>query len=75
MQCPVFQYEIPTYTSDMEFTLKYIKSVIDKNILLIREWLGKVKTIDDAIEIINQRYKEIEIPQVIFDKLYQLATE
>lgn len=111
VQCPVFQYEIPIYTSDMEFALKYIKSVIDKNIPLIREWPDKVKTFDDAIEIINlkiindsslyvphlcyiraflyaknkdidnsilsinQCYKENEIPQVILDKLYQLATE
>lgn len=110
-ECIVFQYEIPTYTSDMEFALEYIKSVIDKNIPLIREWLNKVKTVDDAIDVMNkkianssilhvryfyyikaflcaknkdidnailsvrQRYKESEIPQVIIDKLNELANE
>lgn len=54
-KCAVFQYEIPTYTSDMEFALKYIRSVIDKNIPLMREWLNNVKTVDDAINILNQR--------------------
>lgn len=55
VQCPVFQYEIPTYTSDMDFALEYIKDVIDKNIPLMREWINRVKTIDDAIEVTAQR--------------------
>lgn len=111
VQCPDFQYEIPVYTSDMDFALDYIKSVIDKNILLMRKWVEKVKTIDDAIEVMNQRvlgndilhiprmhyiraflyaknknildsmfalkqyYEEREIPQIIIDKLNQIAGE
>lgn len=31
-QCLDFQYEIPEYTSDMDYALEYIKGVIDKNI-------------------------------------------
>ena len=108
-KCAVFQYEIPTYTSDMGFALEYIESVIDKNIPLIREWINNVKTIDDAINVLNQRimdasflyvpymcriraflyaknndidnaiesikqgYGNSEIPQVIIDKLDQIA--
>lgn len=55
IQCPVYQYEIPTYTSDMDFALEYIKSVIDKNIPFMREWENNVKTVGDAINIFNQR--------------------
>ncbi len=54
-KCPTFRYEIPIYTSDMDFALKYIKTVIEKNILFMKEWLDRVKTIDDAIEVLNQR--------------------
>ena len=54
-KCTSFQYQIPTYTSDMEFALEYIKSVIDKNIPLIREWVNNVQTVDDAIGVLNQR--------------------
>ena len=36
-KCTSFQYQIPTYTSDIEFALEYIKNVIDKNIPLIRD--------------------------------------
>ena len=28
-KCPEFQYEIPEYTSDIDFALKYIKNVIE----------------------------------------------
>lgn len=95
----------------MEFALEYIKSVIDKNIPLIREWVINVKTVDAAINILNQRimdanflyvpymcriraflyaknkdidnaiqsikqgYGKSEIPQVIIDKLNQIANE
>lgn len=110
-QCPGFQYEIPEYTSDIDYALEYIKSVIDKNIPLMRMWVEKVKTVDDAIEVMNQRvlgndilhiprmhyiraflyaknknildsmsalkqyYEEREIPQIIIDKLNQIASE
>lgn len=36
-KCTSFQYQIPTYTSDIEFALEYIKNVIDKNIPLISD--------------------------------------
>lgn len=110
-QCLDFQYEIPEYTSDIDYALEYIKSVIDKNIPLMRMWVEKVKTVDDAIEVMNQRvlgndilhiprmhyiraflyaknknlldsmsalkqyYEEREIPQIIIDKLNQIASE
>lgn len=54
-KCTSFQYQIPTYTSDIEFALEYIKNVIDKNIPLIREWVNNVQTVDDAIGVLNQR--------------------
>ena len=54
-KCTSFQYQIPTYTSDIEFALEYIKNVIDKNIPLIREWINNVQTVDDAITVLNQR--------------------
>lgn len=108
-KCTSFQYQIPTYTSDIEFALEYIKNVIDKNIPLIREWINNVQTVDDAITVLNQRivtlphiyvpymchiraflyaknndidnaiesikqgYENSEIPQVIIDKLVQIA--
>lgn len=111
VKCPTFQYEIPEYTSDMDFALEYIKKVVEKNILLMREWLDRVKTIDDVIEVLNQRvlgddilhisqmhytraflyaksknileamsaikqyYENREIPQMIIDKLNQIAGE
>ena len=108
-KCTSFQYQIPTYTSDIEFALEYIKNVIDKNIPLIRELINNVQTVDDAITVLNQRivtlphiyvpymchiraflyaknndidnaiesikqgYENSEIPQVIIDKLVQIA--
>ena len=110
-KCPEFQYEIPEYTSDIDFALKYIKNVIERNIVFMKQWLERVKTIDDAIEIMNQRvlrddilhiprmnyiraflyaknknimdsmtalkeyYEEREIPQIIIEKLNQIADE
>ena len=110
-ECLDFQYEIPEYTSDIDYALRYIKGVIEKNILLMRKWIENVKTIDDAIMIMEQRvlgddvlhiprmhyiraflyaknknildsmsaleqyYEERQIPQIIIDKLNQLASE
>lgn len=110
-QCLDFQYEIPEYTSDIDYAVDYIKSVVDKNIPLMREWEEKVKTVDDAIVVMNQRvlgddilhipqmhyvraflyaknknivksmsalknyYEEREMPQVIIERLNQLANE
>ncbi len=54
-QCPFFQYAIPTCSSDVNFALGYIKNVIDKNIILMHDWKENVKTLDDAIDIMNQR--------------------
>ena len=54
--CQSFQYQIPTYTTNKRFALKYIKNVIDKNIVFMREWLDEVKTIEDAIELIEKRF-------------------
>ncbi len=62
-KCTSFQYQIPTYTSDIEFALEYIKNVIDKNIPLIREWINIVQTVDDAITVLNQRI--VTLPQYI----------
>lgn len=65
-QCPVFQYEIPTYTSDMDFALKYIESVVDKNIPLMKEWIEQVKTVDDAIDVLNDRVMNASILHVSY---------
>ena len=47
--CPVFQYEIPQYTSDLDFAINYVYEVVERNIPLIQEWLTNIKTINDAI--------------------------
>lgn len=108
-KCPKYQYEIPAYTSDIDFAVDYIKTVIDKNIPFMSEWVGRVKTIDDAIDAMIQSiseasilrvpymqyvlaflyaknkniedamhfmkeyYGDYEIPQILIDKLNQLA--
>lgn len=53
--CKTYQYMIPTTTSDMEFALQYINGVVEKNIPLMREYVDNIKTIDDAIEFINEQ--------------------
>lgn len=54
-QCPFFQYAIPTYSSDVNHALEYIKNIVENNILLMNFWIENVKTLDDAIDIMNQR--------------------
>lgn len=75
-QCLDFQYEIPKYTSDIDYAVDYIKSVIDKNIPLMREWRKKVKTVNDAIMIMNQRVLGddiFHIPQMHYIRAFLYA--
>lgn len=56
-QCPVFRYEIPEYTSDLKFAINYVDEVIERNILLIQEWLESTETIEDAIVFLDEKIK------------------
>lgn len=75
-QCLDFQYEIPEYTSDIDYAVDYIKSVVDKNIPLMRKWKEKVKTVDDAIVVMNQRVLGddiLRIPQMHYLRAFLYA--
>ncbi len=57
-KCMFFRFEIPNYTSDIEFALKYIYGVVEQNILFMKSWLDGQKTIDDAIQLLIKRIGE-----------------
>lgn len=44
-----YQYELPIWTNDLEFALKYIEDVVKRNIPFMLDWYQRVQTIEDVI--------------------------
>lgn len=54
-----YQYELPMWTNNLEFALKYIDDVVKRNIPFMIDWYQRVQTIED---VIGELYKQIAMP-------------
>lgn len=52
-------YELPMWTSNIEFGLRYIDDVVKKNIPFMTDWYQCIQTIEDVIDELD---KQIAMP-------------
>lgn len=54
-RCPMYRYELPANTTNLNFALEFMEDVVKKNIPFMKEWFGRVKALEDALPELDRQ--------------------
>ncbi|MCM1090147.1 MAG: hypothetical protein NC092_03230 [Butyrivibrio sp.] len=54
-RCPKYRYELPENATNLNFALEFMEGVVKRNIPFMKEWFGRVKTLEDVLSALDRQ--------------------